>query len=128
MGTVFVVDDDRSVHEAIESLVRSIGLRAETFGSAPDFLRKRPLDAPSCVVLDVRLPGLSGLDFQRELIKANIRIPIIFITGQGDIPMMVGAMKAGVVELLTKPFRDQDLLDAISAGGRSRPYNAARTC
>jgi FixJ family two-component response regulator len=111
--TVFVVDDDRSVREAIRSLVRSVGLRAETFGSAQDFLRKGPLDAPSCLVLDVRLPGLSGLDFQHELTRANIRIPIIFITGHGDIPMTVRAMKAGAVEFLTKPFRDQDLLDAI---------------
>lgn len=111
--TVFVVDDDASIREAIKSLVRSIGLRAETFGSTRDFLRKRPLDAPSCLVLDVRLPGLSGLDFQHELAAANIRIPIIFITGHGDIPMTVRAMKAGAVEFLTKPFRDQDLLDAI---------------
>jgi FixJ family two-component response regulator len=111
--TVFVVDDDASVREAIKGLVRSVGLRAETFGSTQDFLRKKPLDGPSCLVLDVRLPGLSGLDFQQELSRANIRIPIIFITGHGDIPMTVRAMKAGAVEFLTKPFRDQDLLDAI---------------
>jgi FixJ family two-component response regulator len=111
--TVFVVDDDASIREAIKSLVRSVGLRAETFGSTQDFLRKKPLDAPGCLVLDVRLPGLSGLDFQHELTKANIQIPIIFITGHGDIPMTVQAMKAGAVEFLTKPFRDQDLLDAI---------------
>jgi FixJ family two-component response regulator len=111
--TVFVVDDDASVREAIKGLVRSVGLRAETFGSTQDFLRKKPPDGPSCLVLDVRLPGLSGLDFQQELTRANIRIPIIFITGHGDIPMTVRAMKAGAVEFLTKPFRDQDLLDAI---------------
>ncbi len=111
--TVFVIDDDRSIREAIKSLVRSVGLRAEAFGSAQDFLRQKPPDTPSCLVLDVRLPGLSGLDFQRELAQANIRIPIIFITGHGDIPMTVRAMKAGAVEFLTKPFRDQDLLDAI---------------
>jgi FixJ family two-component response regulator len=112
-ATVFVVDDDASIREAIKSLVRSVGLRAETFGSAQDFLRKGPPDAPGCLVLDVRLPGLSGLDFQQELTRANIQIPIIFITGHGDIPMTVRAMKAGAVEFLTKPFRDQDLLDAI---------------
>jgi FixJ family two-component response regulator len=111
--TVFVVDDDASVREAIKGLVRSVGLRAETFGSTQDFLRKKLPDGPSCLVLDVRLPGLSGLDFQQELSRANIRIPIIFITGHGDIPMTVRAMKAGAVEFLTKPFRDQDLLDAI---------------
>jgi FixJ family two-component response regulator len=111
--TVFVVDDDASIREAIKSLVKSVGLRAETFGSTQDFLRNTPPDAPSCLVLDVRLPGLSGLDFQQELSRANTRIPIIFITGHGDIPMTVQAMKAGAVEFLTKPFRDQDLLDAI---------------
>lgn len=111
--TVFVVDDDAAVREAIESLVRSVGLRAEVFGSAQEFLRKKPSDGPSCLVLDVRLPGPSGLDFQQELARADIQIPIIFITGHGDIPMTVRAMKAGAVEFLTKPFRDQDLLDAI---------------
>ena len=111
--TVFVIDDDASVREAIKSLVRSVGLRAEAFASTQDFVRKRRSDGPSCLVLDVRLPGLSGLDFQHELMRADIRIPIIFITGHGDIPMTVQAMKAGALEFLTKPFRDQDLLDAI---------------
>ena len=111
--TVFVIDDDASVRDAIKGVLRSVGLRAEAFASTQDFLRKWPPDGPSCLVLDVRLPGLSGLDFQHELIKKNIRIPIIFLTGHGDIPMTVRAMKAGAVEFLTKPFRDQDLLDAI---------------
>jgi FixJ family two-component response regulator len=111
--TVFVIDDDVSVRDAIEGMLKSVGLRTETFESASDLLRKGPLEGPHCLVLDVRLPGLSGLDFQDELIKANIRIPIVFITGFGDIPMTVRAMKAGAVEFLTKPFRDQDLLDAI---------------
>ncbi len=112
-STVFVVDDDASLREALKSLLRSVGLRVEVFGSGADFLKiKLPNDA-ACLVLDVRLPGLSGLDFQSELAKANIHIPIIFITGHGDIPMTVRAMKAGAVEFLTKPFRDQDLLDAV---------------
>jgi len=110
---VFVVDDDPSVRRAIKRLVGSVGLEVELFGSAQEFLRSKRPDAPSCLVLDVRLPGISGLDFQRELARANIHIPIIFITGHGDIPMSVRAMKAGAVEFLTKPFRDQDLLDAI---------------
>ena len=110
---VMVVDDDESVREALSSLIRSVGLRVESFSSAADFLRHKVPDAPSCLVLDVRLPGLSGMDLQRELAVANRRIPIIFITGHGDIPMSVRAMKAGAVEFLTKPFRDQDLLDAI---------------
>src|ERR1700681_803889 len=110
---VFVVDDDAALREALKSLLRSVGLRAEAFGSGADFLKNRQPDVPACLVLDVRLPGLSGLDFQAELAKADIRIPIIFITGHGDIPMSVRAMKAGAVEFLTKPFRDQDLLDAI---------------
>jgi FixJ family two-component response regulator len=113
---VFVVDDDPSVCGALRSLFRSVGLRAETFGSATDFLQRKLPDAPSCLVLDVRLPGLSGLDFQAELRKADIRIPIVFVTGHGDIPMTVRAMKAGAVEFLTKPFRDQDLLDAVQLG------------
>jgi FixJ family two-component response regulator len=112
--TVFVVDDDVSVREAIEGTVRSVGLVAQTFTSAQDFLRKQPIDGPNCLVLDVRLPGLSGLALQHELTAADIHIPIIFITGFGDIPMTVQAMKAGAVEFLTKPFRDQDLLDAIA--------------
>jgi FixJ family two-component response regulator len=110
---VFVVDDDASVREAIRSLIMSVGLRVEAFETARDFLRSKLLDAPGCVVLDVRLPGLSGLDLQRELAAHAVKLPIIFITGHGDIPMSVRAMKAGAVEFLTKPFRDQDLLDAI---------------
>jgi FixJ family two-component response regulator len=113
--TVFVVDDDESVREALRSLFRSVSLRAETFGSAADFLRSELPDVASCLVLDVRLPGVSGLDFQAELAKANIHIPIIFMTGHGDIPMSVQAMKAGAVDFLTKPFRDQDMLDAVAA-------------
>jgi FixJ family two-component response regulator len=112
---VYVVDDDPSIRDALDSLVRSVGFRAQTFASAQDFLKSARPDAPGCLVLDVRLPGLSGLDLQRELARVDIRIPIIFITGHGDIPMSVSAMKAGAVEFLTKPFRDQDLLDAIQA-------------
>ena len=111
--TVFVVDDDVAVREALSSLVRSIGLNVEMFSSAMEFLRRKRLDAPACLVLDVRLPGLSGMEVQRELTAADNQIPIIFITGHGDIPMTVRAMKAGAVEFFTKPFRDQDLLDAI---------------
>jgi FixJ family two-component response regulator len=111
---VFVVDDDLSIRDALTSLLRSVGLRVETFGSAREFLTRQPPDAPGCLVLDVRLPGLSGLDLQRELAEAQITMPIIFITGHGDIPMTVQAMKAGAVEFLTKPFRDQELLDAIA--------------
>jgi FixJ family two-component response regulator len=111
--TVFVIDDDASVREAIMGVAKSVGLRAETFESTQDFLLKWSSEGPSCLVLDIRLPGLSGLDFQHQLSGANIRIPIIFLTGYGDIPMSVRAMKAGAVEFLTKPFRDQDLLDAI---------------
>jgi FixJ family two-component response regulator len=110
---VFVVDDDSSIREAIKSLVSLVGLRVETFGSAKDFLRHERPDLPGCVVLDVELPGLSGLDLQQELAAHGIKLPIIFITGYGDIPMSVRAMKAGATEFLTKPFRDQDLLDAI---------------
>jgi FixJ family two-component response regulator len=111
---VFVVDDDPSIRDALTSLLRSVGLRVETFGSAREFLTRQHPDAPGCLVLDVRLPGLSGLDLQRELASAQITMPIIFITGHGDIPMTVQAMKAGAVEFLTKPFRDQELLDAIA--------------
>lgn len=111
--TVFVIDDDASVRDSINSLLRSVDLKVELFGSTEEFLQRKILDGPSCLVLDVRLPGKSGLDFQRELIQANIRTPIIFITGHGDIPMSVQAMKAGALEFLAKPFRDQDLLDAI---------------
>ena len=110
---VFAVDDDASMREALSRLFRSIGMRAQIFASAQDFLMFKRPDAPACLVLDVRLPGLSGLDLQRELAAANLEIPIIFITGHGDIPMSVQAMKAGAVEFLTKPFRDQALLDAI---------------
>src|ERR1700756_4496093 len=111
--TVFVVDDDALVRAAIQGMLKSVGLRSETFSTPQDFLRSKRPDGPSCLVLDVRLPGVSGLDFQRELADAGVRIPIIFITGYGDIPMSVKAMKSGAVEFLTKPFRDQDLLDAI---------------
>jgi FixJ family two-component response regulator len=111
--TVFVVDDDDLVRAAIQGMLKSVGLRSETFGTTEEFLRCQRPDGPSCLVLDVRLPGVSGLDFQRELVDAGFRIPIIFITGHGDIPMSVKAMKSGAVEFLTKPFRDQDLLDAI---------------
>jgi FixJ family two-component response regulator len=110
---VFIVDDDPSVRSGVTLLLSTVGLQAETFDSAASFLRKKLPDVTSCLVLDVRLPGLSGLDFQRELAARNIRIPIVFLTGHGDIPMSVRAMKAGAVEFLTKPFRDQDLLDAV---------------
>jgi len=110
---VFVIDDDASMRGAISSLIRSVGLRAEVFASVSEFLVHKRSSATSCLILDVRLPGVSGLEFQSELAKANAQIPIIFITGHGDIPMTVKAMKAGAVEFLTKPFRDQDLLDAI---------------
>ncbi len=110
---VFVVDDDASVRVAIGSLLRSVGLEVEVFGTAAEFLKNKSPDVAACLVLDIRLPGVSGLDFQAELAKASIHIPIIFITGHGDIPMTVRAMKAGAVEFLTKPFRDQDLLDAV---------------
>src|ERR1700691_5234440 len=110
---VFVIDDDVSVRSALDSLIRSVGLRVELFGSSQEFLERQRAATPSCIVLDVRLPGKSGLDFQKELAKVNIHIPVIFITGHGDIPMSVQAMKAGAIEFLTKPFRDQDLLDAI---------------
>jgi FixJ family two-component response regulator len=111
--TVFVVDDDDLVRASIEGMLKSVGLRSETFATPQGFLDSRRPDGPSCLILDVRLPGVSGLDFQRELENTGIRIPIIFITGHGDIPMSVRAMKSGAVEFLTKPFRDQDLLDAI---------------
>jgi RNA polymerase sigma factor (sigma-70 family) len=110
---VFVIDDDSSVRSSLKFLISTVGLQVESFDSADTFLRRKPPDVHSCLVLDVRLPGLSGLDFQRELAARNIRIPIVFVTGHGDIPMSVRAMKAGAVEFLTKPYRDQDLLDAI---------------
>jgi FixJ family two-component response regulator len=112
-AVVFVVDDDASMRESLKNLIRSVGLRAELFASAQEFLRSKHPAVPSCLVLDVRLPGLSGLDLQKRMAEAGLQIPIIFITGHGDIPMTVRAMKAGAVEFLTKPFRDQDLLDAI---------------
>jgi FixJ family two-component response regulator len=110
---VFVIDDDESIRESLKSLMRSVGLGVKTFASAREFLQSERPDVPACLILDVRMPGLSGLDLQRDLADAGIHIPIIFITGHGDIPMSVRAMKAGAVEFLTKPFRDQDLLDAI---------------
>ena len=112
-SVVFVIDDDVHVREGLSSLLRSVGLRVELFGSTAEFAQRKPVDVAGCLVLDVRLPGLSGLDFQAELAKKNFNIPIIFITGHGDIPMSVRAMKAGAVEFLTKPFREQELLDAI---------------
>ena len=111
--TVFIVDDDRSMRQAIQDLVESVGLRAEAFATGEDFLRRQSTDGPRCLVLDVRLPQMSGLDFQRQLAEIGVQIPIIFITAHGDIPMSVRALKSGAVEFLTKPFRDQDLLDAI---------------
>jgi FixJ family two-component response regulator len=133
---VFVVDDDDSLREALGSLFRSVGLQVKTFASAPAFLSTRLPDAPGCLVLDVRLPGMSGLDFQGELVKANVHLPIIFMTGYGDIPMSVKAMKAGAVEFLTKPVRDQDLLDAVRVGierstedhQRDRNLSKMRSC
>jgi len=124
---VFVVDDDEGVRKGLGNLLRSVGLRAETFAAAPDFLAVELPHAPCCLILDVRLPGLSGLDFQAKLTSAKIEIPIIFITGHGDIPMTVRAMKAGAIEFLTKPFRDQDLLDAVQVAlerDKARHQNA----
>ena len=112
-AVVFVVDDDPAIRDALTSLLESVGLAVETFGSAQEFLTRPPPDGPGCLVLDVRLPGVSGLDLQRALATAQMTLPIIFLTGYGDIPMSVRAMKAGAVEFLTKPFRDQELLDAI---------------
>jgi FixJ family two-component response regulator len=114
--TVFVVDDDQPVRDALTLLFQSVGLQARAFATADEFLKVKLPNAPCCLVLDVRLPGLSGLDFQSELAKSNIHIPIIFMTGHGDIPMTVKAMKAGAIEFLTKPFRDQELLDAVQMG------------
>lgn len=111
--TVFIVDDDELVRSAIQGMLKAAGLHAETFGSSQEFLENKRLDGPSCLILDVRLPGISGLDLQRELARAGVQIPIIFITGHGDIPMSVKAMKSGAVEFLTKPFKNQELLDAI---------------
>ena len=111
--TVFIIDDDRGMRQAIQDLVESVGLRAESFPTGEEFLRMRPAGRPGCLVLDVRLPQMSGLDFQHRLVETGMQIPIIFITAHGDIPMSVRALKSGAVEFLTKPFRDQDLLDAI---------------
>jgi FixJ family two-component response regulator len=113
---VFVIDDDASMRDAISRLLNAVGLRVQTFASAWEFLGSKLPDVPGCVVLDVRLPGLSGLDLQHEMVERGIHVPIVFITGHGDIPMSVQAMKAGAVEFLTKPFRDQDLLDAVRSG------------
>jgi len=119
--TVFIVDDDAAVRESIQDLLASLGWRSESFGTAEEFLRSKRPDGPSCLVLDVSLPGVNGLDFQRQLVDADVQIPIVFITGHGDIPMSVKAMKSGAVEFLTKPFLDHDLLDAINqALGRDR--------
>ena len=111
--TVFVVDDDAGMRASVQGLLKSAGLRSESFGTAEEFLRSKRPDEPSCLVLDVSLPGVNGLDFQRQLAEAGVQTPIVFITGHGDIPMTVKAMKSGAVEFLTKPFQDQDLLDAI---------------
>jgi FixJ family two-component response regulator len=112
--TVYIVDDDASLRDAISRLLRSVGLRVQLFGSAPELLQSNLAQTVSCLVLDVRLPGVGGLEFQTELAKANIHMPIIFMTGHGDIPMSVRAMKAGAIDFLTKPFRDQDMLDAVT--------------
>ncbi len=127
---VFVIDDNPAVREALDGLIRSIHLNVRTFGSTEEFLQFNRPDAPGCLVLDVRLPGLSGLEFQREMTKSNIDLPVIFITGHGDVPMSVRAIKAGAIEFLPKPFRDQDLLDAIYDGielDRTRRQAAAIT-
>ena len=112
-GVVFVVDDDASMRESLKNLIRSVGLRVETLSSAQEFLRTKRGDEPGCLILDVRMPGLSGLDLQKRMAEAGVDLPIIFLTGHGDIPMSVSAMKAGAVEFLTKPVREQDLLDAV---------------
>ena len=114
--TVLIVDDDADIRESLQSLLRSVGLESRAMESLPDFLKSEPPLGPTCLILDVRLPGRSGLDYQRDLAAANVKLPIIFITGHGDVPMSVQAMKGGAIEFLTKPFRDQDLLDAIQLG------------
>jgi len=127
---IFVIDDDPSVRDALRGLFRAVALKARMFGSPREFLLAERPDAPGCIVLDIRLPGLNGLEFQSELTKLNIRLPIIFITGHGDIPMSVRAIKAGAIEFLTKPFSNQDLLAAIHSGiekDRSRRQNVAST-
>lgn len=113
---MFVIDDDPSVRDALDSLIRSVALNVQSFATTEEFLQTKRPEAPGCIVLDVRLPGRSGLDFQHEMIKSDIRLPVIFITGHGDVPMSVKAIKAGAIEFLTKPFREQDLLDAIHDG------------
>jgi FixJ family two-component response regulator len=123
--TVYVVDDDAAVRNAMDSLIRSVGLRVRTFASADEFFRAKLSTAPGCIILDVRMPGMSGLDLQKELLKLDNQTPIIFITGHGDIPMAVRVMKAGAMEFLTKPFRDQDLLDTIQQA-IERDYNSRR--
>src|SRR5450755_2267079 len=123
---VFVVDDDAAVREGLTALFQSVGLEVKTFASPRGFLESKLPDCPSCLVLDVRLPGLSGLDFQTELAKANIQIPIIFMSGHGDIPMTVRAMKAGAIEFLPKPFRDQDMLDAVQLGHERERHRRER--
>jgi FixJ family two-component response regulator len=112
-STVFVIDDDPLVRAAIQGMLESVGLYSEAFATPQEFLRRKPTEGPTCLILDVKLPGINGLEFQRELAKAGIQLPIIFVTGHGDIPMSVKAMKSGAVEFLTKPFRDEELLDAI---------------
>jgi FixJ family two-component response regulator len=127
-AVVFVIDDDAATRDALQSLARSVGLEVRSFGSAREFLESKRPDAPGCLVLDVRLPGASGLDFQHELASSDIHLPIIFITGYGDIPMSVQAMRAGAVEFLSKPFRGQDMLDAIQLAierSRARRHDAA---
>jgi FixJ family two-component response regulator len=111
--TVFIIDDDRGMRQSMQDLVESVGLRAESFATGEEFLKRKRTNDPSCLVLDVRLPQMSGLDFQRQLAETGVQIPIIFVTAHGDVPMSVRALKSGAVEFLTKPFRDQDLLDAI---------------
>ena len=126
---VFVVDDDPSMRESLRDLVDSVGLEARVFGSAPEFLQAKRPDVPGCLVLDVRLPGSSGLHFQQELAKAGVQLPVIFITGHGDIPMSVRAIKAGAVDFLTKPFHEQELIDAINAAierDRTQRHEAAQ--
>ena len=128
ISTVFIIDDDADVRASIQDLLESVGLHSESFGTAEEFLQSKRPDGPSCLVLDVRLPGVNGLDFQRRLADAGMQIPIIFITGYGDIPMTVKAMKSGAVEFLTKPFQDQDLLGAIhQALGRDRVTRQQQT-
>ena len=125
MSQIFVIDDDPSVRQALSSLFRSVNLKVELFASVAEFMQCKRPDSASCLVLDIRLPGISGLDFQAQLQKANVRIPVVFMTGHGDIPMSVRAMKAGAVDFLAKPFRDQDMLDAVAAA--LRRDEAART-